>query len=576
MINIEQSLQEKFPKLASEKSVLSKPMIKALKALMHEDEINEFIETHKHLKGFEFLDQILEQFDFSYSVSNKQRENIPTEGRAVIIANHPIGSLDGLALLKFVKEIRPDVTIITNDLLYAIEPLRELFIPLDNMTDKSNYKKAYKQVLTNLNNDEAVIIFPAGEVSRIKPNGVKDGKWQSGFLHFVEKTKSPIVPIHFNAKNSAMFYSLSSLFKPFGTLMLVHEMFNKTHQNIHFTIGEPIPFKTLDKLELNKKDKAKLLRKQLYRLPKKGKKPLIETEKSIAHPVDRKNIKKELRQSELLGETADGKKIHLVEFNNAPEVMKEIGRLRELTFRLVEEGTGKRLDLDDYDRYYKHLVLWDEDDLEIAGAYRIGECASILKDKGLQGLYTHTLFDLHEEMIPYIEQSIELGRSFVQPRYWGLRSLDYLWYGIGAYLAKHPETQYMYGPVTLSNSYPHKAKELIVGFYAKQFPEQGNLATAKQGFHLSKETHDAVEINFAKPYKESYNQLNKKLAKLGVKVPTLYKQYSELCEEGGMQFIDFSIDPDFGNCIDGLILVEIAKVKSKKYKRYVEPHIGSI
>jgi putative hemolysin len=492
----------------------------------------------------------------------------------IITANHPIGSLDGLALLKLVKEVRPDVKIVANDLLMQIEPLRPVFIGLDNLSSKAKHKDAYKWIQQSLENEEAVIIFPAGEVSRIKPTGVKDGLWKSGFMHFVEKTKAPVLPVLIEAKNSPIFYSLSTLFKPLGTLLLVNEMFNKQHQTIKFHVGELISGKTLLNDKATKREIAKDLRKLVYSLNKKKSKPIakrFKTEKTIIHPVNRSQLKEELKNWPLLGETSDGKQIYLVDYRHDSSIMREIGRLRELSFRQVEEGTGEMFDLDAFDRHYRHLVLWDADDLEIAGAYRIAECQKVIESKGIAGLYSSSLFDYQAEFTPLLRDAIELGRSFVQPRYWGRRSLDYLWYGIGAYLRANPNIRYLYGPVSLSNGYPSRAKDLIVGFYNEQFGCQSEtpLAVARRGFHLSREAHDEGQSLFSGDYKEALVTLNRELDKLGVKIPTLFKQYTELCDDQGSCFIDFSVDPDFNHCIDGLILVDMTKIKQTKRQRYI-------
>lgn len=575
MLNLEKALTEKFPELPKKKS--GKLIIKLIKALTHEEEINQFIQSHQHLRGFAFLDQVLNHFNFGYRVSARSLNRIPSEGRVVLVANHPIGSLDGLALLKMVRSVRSDVRIVASELLNHIDPLKSLFLGVDNISGKSSHKSQFKAILEALNHDEAVIIFPAGEVSRIRPNGVRDGKWKAGFLKLAEKSNAPIVPINIDARNSALFYGLSALYKPLGTLMLVQEMFNKDYQEIEFHIGKAIPWKSVGQLDLPPKKMANRFRKHLYKLDKeskaskKGKPLLFETVETVAHPMDPKAIKKALKKSELLGQTQDGKKIYLYDFEPDSPVMHEIGRLRELTFRSVEEGTGTPLDLDQYDSVYRHLVLWDDEDLEIVGAYRIGECKSLIEQNGLQALYTSTLFDLKPEIEAYLPQAIELGRSFVQPRYWGKRSLDYLWYGIGAYVAKHPEIQYLFGPVSLSDAYPQNAQELIIGFYQQQFGSQQDLATAKRPVSMSEANRNIAESVFNQEYKSSFKKLNALLELEGVKVPTLFKQYAELCEDKGCRFIDFSIDPDFGACIDSLILVELDKIKPKKKQRYMTP-----
>jgi putative hemolysin len=572
MIDIKKTLAHKHPDF--EKKTGAKLFLKLLKRLLHEDEINDFIQNNQHLKGFAFLDYVLDHFNFSYQVNNRDFDNIPAEGRVIIVANHPIGSLDGLALLKLVRSVRPDVRIVANELLRYIDPLDSLFLSVDNMNTGAQHKSQYKAMLSALESEQAVIIFPAGEVSRIRPSGVRDGVWKAGFLKLADKTQSPVLPIYIDAQNSVLFYALSAIYKPLGTLMLVQEMFKQSHQKIQFHISKPIPWKSIAKHEHKGKKLANQFRKYLYRLdqPKKIKqKPFLETLETIAHPVNRSALKKDLKTAERLGETQDGKHIYLFDYEADSPVMREIGRLRELTFRTVEEGTGKRLDLDVYDADYRHLVLWDEYDLEIVGAYRIGECADIIANKGLQGLYTSTLFTLTPEIEAYLPNALELGRSFVQPRYWGKRSLDYLWYGIGVYLVRHPHIHYMFGPVSLSDAYPKLAKELICGFYKQQLGDEQALVVGKRPFKLSKPTQAIAETEFSDDYKVSYKKLNSLLGLEGVKVPTLFKQYAELCDDKGCRFIDFSVDPDFNDCIDAFIFVEIDKIKPKKKQRYMNP-----
>lgn len=566
-MNLKKSILDKQPGLDNLPG--SKQLFSYLSKLFREDEINHFIKRNQHLRGFAFLDKILEYFNFTYQATANSLNNIPSEGRVVIVANHPIGSLDGLALLKLVRSIRPDVRIVANELLNRVEPLQSLFLPVEIMSGKSNYKTQYKAMIEALENEEALIIFPAGEVSRIKPHGVRDGKWQTGFLRLAMKTKSPILPILIDAKNSALFYSMSTLFKPFGTAMLIHEMFNKENQELQFHVGKAVPFSEFCESELSNKQLAKLFRKQLYRLAKRKKKSLFYTVETIVHPARRKLLKQALYSSTLLGETADGKKIFLYDYIPDCPVMHEIGRLRELTFRTVEEGTGKAMDFDQYDTYYRHLILWDDDDLELVGAYRIGECRQIIKDHGIEGLYTHTLFDLKQPLQDCLPEAIELGRSFVQPRYWGKRSLDYLWFGIGAYLRQHPEIKYLFGPVSLSQAYPSMSKDVIIAFYKQQFGTKHTKAVARLPYEMVSANSAELQNEFTDKYKKSFAKLKKKLKQLGVKVPTLYKQYTEICEQGGCQFLAFNIDPDFNYCIDSLILVELDRLKEKKKLRYI-------
>ncbi len=273
-----------------------------LKKLLHQDEINNFIIKNRHLEGFEFNDAVLDYFDFSFQISNRDRERIPDQGRVIIVANHPIGSLDGLALLKLISEIRSDVKVVANTLLNQIDPLKNLFIAVDNLSNKALHRQSLRSIQEALEQEKAVILFPTGEVSRIRPNGVRDGKWKSGFVHLAKKTDSPVLPVYINAKNSALFYSLSSFYKPLGTFMLVNEMFNKHDKEIFFRVGNMVPWSSMEKLGITKKAIAKRMRKQVYRLSKKKRKPeLFDSVKSIVHPAKSRLIRKELQASELIG-----------------------------------------------------------------------------------------------------------------------------------------------------------------------------------------------------------------------------------------------------------------------------------
>lgn len=570
-LNVEQALISKYPAFSEKPAPFKRSALYMLRRLVHEGEINNFLDTNQDARGFEFIDRVLEYFNFGYSISNRDRDNIPSSGRVVIIANHPLGALDGLALLKMVGEVRRDVKIVANDILMNFDPIKNLFLPVDNL-GKSTRKRDISRIVDALHQDQAIIVFPAGEVSRAGITGVKDDKWNSGFIRFARKANAPVLPIFIGGRNSSLFYSVSYINKALSTIMLAHEMFNKRSVTISMKVGEAIPFSQIDAVPVSTAEKTKLLKKHLYRIAK-NKKPLFITEKTIAHPQSRQSLKQELRDSELLGETSDGKKIYLFDYQADSAVMQEVGRLREIAFRCVGEGTGDRRDLDLYDQYYRHLILWDEDELEIAGAYRLAE-AGKLDPEAHQQLYSASLFKYSEQMQPIFEQGIELGRSFVQPKYWGKRSLDYLWYGIGAYLRRHPEVRYMFGPVSLSNNYPKVAKDMLIWFYKHYFGDTEALGRSFSPYPLDSETQNNMTRLFCGDnYKADFKVLKEQLDFLGVSVPTLYKQYSELCEEGGVRFLDFGVDADFNYCIDGLVLVDIHHVKEKKRKRYIGEQI---
>ncbi len=564
MLNVETLLNQRFPTLLQARPKLGRGVLRFFRHLFHERELRQFGESYPHLRGFDFAEQVLEHFDFSYTVRASERSNIPASGRVIIVANHPIGSLDGLALLTLLREIRSDVKVVGNEILQAIEPLENLLLPVDAMNGKTA-RHAIKSIDQHLSNEGALIIFPAGEVSRMSTRGIRDRAWQSGVIRFSEKSRAPLVPVHINARNSIFFYALSLIALPLSTLWLVREMFKQTHNCAHLRIGKPIDSADIAKLTLPKKEKAKLLRKHLYRIGA-GRKAILPEQVATAAPEERAVLRRHIKAGELLGETADGKKIYLFSGDQDPLVLREIGRLREISFRAVGEGTGKKRDIDSFDRNYLQLILWDDEDLEIAGAYRFAPCDQIPDHL----LYTQTLFDFKPAIQSVLEAGIELGRSFVQPRYWGRRSLDYLWYGIGAYLARNPHYRYLFGPVTLSNSFPPYAMALLVHYYTLHYPANSDYATAKRPYLIDAE-HQTLcqQLLPGSNAREEFVTLKEQLSQMQMAVPTLYKQYTDLCEPGGIEFAAFSVDPDFGDCVDGLIVVDLEKLKANKRNRYI-------
>ena len=583
MISSQQVFQRYFPTL--EKNTLRHKLLSSMcKNLLHESEFIHFSNRYPSLRGFDLIEKTLEYFDFSFATIDKQIERIPTTGRVVIVANHPIGTLDGLALLHLVRKLRSDVKVVANELLMEIEPLHDVLLPVNNMSGNTS-KEDLLNIQRFLSSDGALIIFPAGEVSRFTATGIKDSIWHKGFLKIAARAKAPILPIHIKARNSWVFYTSSFFYKPLASLLLVREMFKHHEKSIKISIGKLIPFDSYGKSKLSTKVKVNLLQKEIYRVAK-GKASYFKTESVIAHPVARVELKQAIEKCKLLGNTSDGKAIYLLDKPEHGIILKELGRCREVTFRAVGEGTGEKRDLDKYDLEYTHLILWDKDELEIVGAYRFSPTASLISDQatsneipvnqGVKALYSNELFQYKPEMEPYFARGIELGRSFVQPRYWGKRSLEYLWQGIGAYLAMNPDIRYLFGPVSLSASLPKKAQTFLVYFYQLYFPAQGDLACARNAYSISEELdYDLLNYFSGDDYAKDFMKLKSMMSNMGVSVPTLYKQYTELCHEGGVQFIDFNIDPDFNYCIDGLVVVDLSFLKEKKQSRYIDIHLNN-
>lgn len=571
IFTVDNVVEQNLPSI-NDKPWLAKPAKAMLRYLLNEKQCNDIANQYAYLQGVDFVEQVLASFDFSFTVPANEIENIPCEGRVVIFANHPIGSLDGLALIKLISEIRPDIKVVANELLMALEPLHSILLPVRNMTGGTP-KQHLEKIHQHLRNEGAVLIFPSGEVSRLRPNGVRDTQWHSGFLKMAISCNAPLLPIFLDAKNSATFYGASMIYKPLATLLLVKEMFKQAKRNMPIRIGELIPNEAVRSMDFPLKTKIKLLKNHLYRIGK-DKDPLFITQNAIAHPESRRELQAALQQCELLGETQDNKLIYLYQHHDSNPIMREIGRLREIAFRAVGEGSGKRRDIDKYDSYYQHLVLWDKEQFEIVGAYRFASGDKVLEKYGENALYSQSLFQYADSFMPFVKQGLELGRSFVQPKYWGKRSLDYLWFGIGAYLAKHPEYRYLFGPVSISNQLPGSAREMLVHFYSREFAPAQQMAVSMSPFGLSKSQKAKLDdLYFSEDYQSNFKQLKQVLASMGAAVPTLYKQYGELCKADGVKFLAFGIDADFGDCIDGLVLVDTHKLKGKKYQRYIGAHL---
>nr|WP_236617801.1 MULTISPECIES: lysophospholipid acyltransferase family protein [unclassified Lebetimonas] len=527
--------------------------------------MDEFLKEFPQKEPFTFIEEALEKLNFSYKYTVSEIENIPVNGRIIIIANHPTGILDTFCLIDLVKKVRKDIKVMANNLL-LLEQLKSILIGVDNFDNKIT-KASLSNINKSLHNEEAVIIFPSGEVSRPTPTGIRDGKWHKGFLHFAKHNKAPILPVFIKAKNSKIFYSMSLINKNLSSLLLFNEMFKKKNSHLEFKIGELIPFDSFDN-KIDEQYQVKLFKKHLYKIGK-NKKEVYQTQKPIIHPVDKKELKDELKRCEVLGKTTDGKIIYLYKYSPDSVILKEIARLREYTFRKVGEGTGKRKDKDKYDYYYDHIILWNEDELEIVGSYRIGNGEFIYKKFKEKGFYTNTLYEFGDEFIKILPNAIELGRSFVVPKYWGSRALDLLWQGIGAYIKSKNNIRYLFGPVSLSTEIPLFAQEMIIYYFDKYYGKNKHLVKAKNPFIVSKNSLEEFNSVFKGGLKEDFNILRSYLNYYNTSIPTLYKQYTDLCEREGASFIDYNVDEDFNNCIDSFVLVDISTIKPQKKKRYL-------
>jgi putative hemolysin len=370
-----------------------------------------------------------------------------------------------------------------------------------------------------------------------------------------------VLPVKISGRNSALFYGASAVYRPAGLALLPREIMTRKDVRLSLRIGLPMALPA----ERNDASALASIRQALHAIGSRreaaarGPMPLV-------HAVDRAALLAEFRTMQRLGQTPDGKRIYCGRLSSDSLLLREIGRLRELSFRAVGEGTGRALDVDAFDTWYEHIVLWDHEALEIAGAYRVARGEQVLAERGIDGLYSRSLFRFPCAMLPRLAEGMELGRSFVTPSYWGTRSLDYLWLGIGAYLRANPGVRYLYGPVSISADLPIAAREQLVAYYSRYFGTE-QPAAANRPFRYLAAPPCFGELDAD----ASFRVLKANLDALGSRVPMLYKQYTELCEPGGARFLAFGVDPDFNNAVDGLIEVDLAQIRPKKRARYLDP-----
>jgi putative hemolysin len=562
MIDAERILRETYPDIQLGKDqVLA---VKALKKLLRADDFLDIRRKNQHLRGYAFLDKLLRQSKFGYRNDADFYDYIPAQGRLIIVANQTLGTLDSLALLKLVRCVRPDARLVAQRVPSQLQSLQSLFLSVDFQGDKQQFKSSYQALVEALEGDQAIILFPAGDVSRITRKGVRDGEWQDVFLRLAVKTQSPVLPVRIKAENAVFFYNMPTLYKPLGTLLFIKEQL-RNEPSARFHIGAPVGYQVFVDSHLHMRELCKQFRKHVLSLGKKRAAPLFPglQDDSIEHR--RAALRAMIQMLPKLGDTPDGKQIYEYRYVEASPLMQEIRRLRKLTRRTVEEG--ETVAAERYDQHHLHIVLWDERDAEIVGAYRVAEGASIVSSLGLYGFYTQSLFEIQPAFERFLPYCLELADGFVQPRYWNVCSLDYLWYGLGAFLRRRPGIKYLFTPFTLGRGYSELARELIVGFYQQQFAPPFTLVHARQPFELSDHYRQFAQQVFRDSYAVSLKVLNGELKKSGVKTPSRYKHTLELFEGQGCYFLGFGRDEE-RNSIDGLMLLELEKIAPRKRQRF--------
>ncbi|MDR6940520.1 lysophospholipid acyltransferase family protein [Mucilaginibacter pocheonensis] len=566
---------EEFAK-ATKLDKLKMPGLAALlMELMKINQVNDLFAQAQPKQGIEFIDAILEGCGIDIEFDERELRNIPKTGSFVAIANHPYGGIEGMVLLKMLLMARPDAKLMANFILKKIPNLSDYFIavnPFENVEHSSSIS-GLKNTLELLNNGTPIGIFPAGEVStfKVEQKQVTDRLWHPVVGKIIAKAKVPVVPIYFHGNNGLLFNLLSLIHPALRTAKLPSELFNKHGHTIKLRIGKPINIEDIP----DHNNSAKLLnflRARTYALgtgleeEKKLFSPrnlfkIKRLPEAVAHEIDSAVLEKEiapLRDNYKIW-TEKNYEVFIAPTSVIPNVIREIGRLREVTFREVGEGTNKAIDLDEYDIYYHHLFIWDFEAKMIVGAYRIGLGDEIFYSVGKKGFYITELFKLKTQFTPVLRRSLELGRSWIRKEYQTKPlPLFLLWKGILKFLIDNPRYRYLIGPVSISNSFSRFSKSLIVDYINRNHfdHEMAQYVKPRKKFKVDFAKIDTDLLMAGEDTFKGLDNLISEVETRNMKVPVLLRQYIAL----NAKIISFNIDPKFADCLDGFLVLDLEKV----------------
>ena len=531
------------------------------------DKLNELYDRLADYKGVEFADRALEYLDISLNVNTPALENIPKEGGVVITSNHPFGGLDGLAALSILGKVRKDVKILTNFILSKVPNVSEYFIPINTTYAFGKFTaptiSGLRQAEEHLQKGGALVIFPAGEVSSWNTQGkvVEDAEWLTYICRQVRRSKCPVVPMYFHGKNSKYFQWLGRISTKLSDLRFTGELFDKKGKEIKVRVGSVIQHAELEKFTEDRMV-SKFLRSRSYVLEADTEErdaSVYTTELIPPVPVDL--ILKEMKENPDahlfdLGTLS----CYLFSYSQIPNLMREVALKREEAFRAVGEGTNKAMDTDEYDKYYRHLILWDHGTKDLVGAYRIGLGKEILEQKGIHGFYADSLFRFSDDFAPILSRSAELGRSFVAVNHQkDTLALLLLLKGLLYTMVKYPEYRHLIGPVSISSWYPMLYRSLMIHYLRLHHsnPELAGMSNPKTPFVPDFGRVDADALLFGKMNNaEAFDRYLLKISGGKYRLPALLKKYIKM----GARIIDYNVDPDFNYCVDGLIMINLEDI----------------
>ncbi|RXR21082.1 lysophospholipid acyltransferase family protein [Flavobacterium amnicola] len=550
--------------------------------------LNKIYDRNKHLKDVEFLNAILDEFQIKFEIHEEDLKRLPKEGPYITISNHPLGGIDGILLLKLMLEREPNFKIIANFLLHRIEPLKPYIMPVNPFETHKDSKSSViglKETFRHLSDGKPLGMFPAGEVSTYKDEKlVVDKAWEEGAIKVIRKAQVPVVPIYFHANNSKLFYFLSKISGTLRTAKLPSELLTQKDRVIKVRIGKPISVaeqnehqtieeyteflrkKTYMLANAYEKDSKLLTTPTILKAPAKPAKQIVtgaNQEKMIAEVEKLRSMDARLLQSK-------NYEVYLTKADDIPNILHEIGRLREITFRAVGEGTNESIDLDKFDDYYHHMFLWDDDTKEIAGAYRMGLGSQIFAEHGINGFYLQDLFRFEPELYDMMSKSIEMGRAFVKAEYQQKpMPLFLLWKGIVHTTLRYPEHKFLIGGVSISNQFSEFSKSLMIEFMKSHFydPYVAQYIHPKKEYRVKlKDADKDFVFNEAEADLNKFDKIIDEVEPGSLRLPVLIKKYIKQ----NARVVAFNVDPLFNNAVDGLMYIRISDLPDSTVKPVME------
>ena len=548
--------------------------------------INKIYNRNKEKKDLQFLNSLMDEFQITFEIPKEDLKRIPKEGSFITISNHPLGGVDGILLLKLLIEHRPDFKIIANFLLHRIAPLKPYVMPVnpfENHKDAKSSIAGIKNALLHLQKGHPLGIFPAGEVSTYKDGRLMvDKPWEEGAVKLIKNAEVPVIPIYFHAKNSRFFYFLSKISDTLRTAKLPSELLSQKDRTIKVRIGKPIAVRDQKQYQdinafyeyIRKKTymlanpferKQSILSKQNLKISTPPRK--ISSQKNIASLIKEVQTLRENDKRLLISKNYE---VFLAPAKDIPNTLYEIGRLREITFRDVGEGTNKSIDLDKFDKYYYHMFLWDNFENCLVGAYRMGLGKEIYKRYGIQGFYIQSLFKFEPELHGMMEQTIEMGRAFIVKEYQQKpMPLFLLWKGIVHTTLRYPEHKYLMGGVSISNQFSEFSKSLMIEFMKSHYydPYVAQYIQPKKEFKVKlKDADKDFVFDAAKADMQKFDRVIDEIEPGALRIPVLIKKYVKQ----NARLVAFNVDPKFNNSVDGLMYIKIIDLPESTVKPVME------